>query len=386
MDTSGWPFAEGDELFADCPFGLARVSVDRRLVRVNAALAGLRGVRPETMVGRSCCDLFGGSVPRLACPAVSSARTVGQADRGTAEGADASEDEARCAGCPIAGCLERGEVQQLERPVGDRLVRVSAWPTRLGGGVAGAVLLVADISGERTAREQLLRMQRLAAIGAMTAGVSHELKNPLTTIEGFAHLLRRRGDLPAEAVAQLDRLFGETQRCTRIVSRLLKFARQRDDGKAVLDLNSVVRDAVDLMRYQGSASRVAIRETYHGVPLLVFGDSLGLQQVVQNIVRNALDAIGETRRGGSLDVCTRPEDGRAVVELANDGPPLADTARIFQAFYTTKKPDEGTGLGLSMSQAIVQGHGGTIEAENTPRGVLFRIVLPTHSPHPSPLR
>jgi signal transduction histidine kinase len=397
QDTDGRPLGERDVPFTDCPLGMARVSPDRRLVGVNHALAALWTLRPEKLIGRPCCEALGpagriveggewsveragadsldpsssGALPSTLAPSTSCLDEAGGQGEGKTE-------ERLCAktGCPVLKCLATGEAQEFERPVGNRVVRAVTWPTWSRGAVSGAILLVTDVTADRAVWQQLFQTQRLAAIGTMTAGVAHELKNPLTTIEGFAQLLSRRRDLPEDAVAQISRLLGEAQRCTRIVSRLLKFARQKDDGKAVLDLNSVVRDSVELMRYQSSASSVQVHESYHPVPLLVVGDGLGLQQVVQSIVRNALDAIAETRRAGNLRVRTCPQDGRVVLELENDGPPLGNPSMLFQPFYTTKRPGEGTGLGLSTSRAIVQGHGGTIAAENTPQGVLFRVSLP----------
>ena len=373
QDTDGRPLGERDVPFTDCPLGMARVSPDRRLVGVNHALAALWTLRPEKLIGRPCCEALGPPLPGV----FANSRAEGKWPEAGGQG-EGKTEERLCAktGCPVLKCLATGEAQEFERPVGNRVVRAVTWPTWSRGAVSGAILLVTDVTADRAVWQQLFQTQRLAAIGTMTAGVAHELKNPLTTIEGFAHLLSRRRDLPEDAVAQISRLLGEAQRCTRIVSRLLKFARQKDDGKAVLDLNSVVRDSIELMRYQSSASSVQVHESYHPVPLLVVGDGLGLQQVVQSIVRNALDAIAETRRGGNLRVRTCPQDGRVVLELENDGPPLGDPSMVFQPFYTTKRPGEGTGLGLSTSRAIVQGHGGTIAAENTPQGVLFRVSLP----------
>jgi len=224
-------------------------------------------------------------------------------------------------------------------------------------------------------RERLRETQKLAAIGLMTSGVVHELKNPLTSIGGFARLLQRRGGLADEAMGYLERIWKQVDRCEHIVGKLLSFARPKNCPETVLDINQIAREAVDLLRYNLTTSGFEIHEDYHPTPLLTIGRQYDLQQVVLNIVNNAADAMREAHGGGDLVVRTVRADAWVVMEFENDGPPLSDPHKIFEPFYTTKEVGKGTGLGLSVSLSIVGDHAGTICARNTPRGVLFRVAL-----------
>ena len=245
-----------------------------------------------------------------------------------------------------------------------------------------ATRTIADLTTPTELRRQLVHAQRLSAVGQMTCGVAHELKNPLTSILGYAQLLRRCGGLPDEADTYIGRIVTEAQRCEHMVSGLLRFTRQEGAGKVITDLNSVVRESIELLRYQLTTSGVAVHEDYAATPLPTVADPCQLRQVAHNLVQNAFDAMREARDGGHLTVRTRQGDGRVIVELEDDGPGLEDLVRAFEPFYTTKDAGGGTGLGLAVSRSIVEAHGGTISAENTGRGALFRVELPSATPSP----
>jgi len=349
------PPAQWRALFDDSPLAIAYLSPDLRLTRVNHLFAALSERTAGELLGRHCYEVLGeqGAAPQT--------------------GAEAS----LCSFCRAVESLRRGVVERFERPLGERVLRVVSSPmTDRGGRTQGAVLMLADATAERELQRQLLEAQKLAAIGTMTSGVAHELKNPLTSISGFAQLLRKREDLPEDAKAHIERVCGEAQRCERIVRNLLKFTRRKSEGRALVDVNSIVKESLELLRYQLSTSGIQVHEDYHPAPLPTVGEYCELQQVVHNIVSNAFDAMREANRGGKLMVRTRPEERRVVVEFENDGSELPDPDKIFLPFYTTKKAGEGTGLGLSVSESIVRKHGGTMEAKNTPDGVLFRVILP----------
>ena len=339
----------------DAPFALAYVSSELRLMHVNDLFADLCERAPGELLGRFCYEVLGEHNP------------------------DGHGDELKpgpCSFCRTLECLRTGTTQRFERTLGERVLGVVSSPLKdRWGRKQGAVLMLTEAPAQQEPRRRLHETQKLAALGLMTSGVVHELKNPLTSIGGFAQLLRRRGGLPEEAMAHLERICSEARRCEHIVGSLLTFARRKDAGKTVVDINHIVREAVEFLRYQISTSGVQIHEDYHPAPLPTVGHHYDLQQVVLNIVSNAFDAMREAHRGGNLVVRTRPEDGRVVMEFENDGPPLADPDKVFAPFYTTKEIGEGTGLGLSVSLSIVRDHAGTICAMNTPRGVLFRVAL-----------
>ncbi len=350
------PLTEWRALFHDSPLAIAYVSPDLRLVRVNGRFAMLCGCMAGEVLGRHCYEVCGEE------PAAPS------------EGAAAAPQP--CPSCRVAETLQAGAVVEFDRPHGRSILHVVASPViERWGEVTGAVLMIADVTSERAQRQQVIEAQRLATVGTMTSGVAHELRNPLTSILGFAQLLRRRTDLPEGARAQLERIWTEAQRCDHIVSNLLKFTRRSGRAKAPVDVNRVVIESLDLLRHPLQAGGVQVHQALHPQPLQVMGHFCELQQVVQNIVKNALDALS-TVRGGNVTLRTLPRDASVLMEFENDGPRIAEPHKLFQPFFTTKEPGKGTGLGLSVSDAIVRDHGGRIEAMNAPGGVLFRITLP----------
>jgi len=367
------PLTEWRALFHDSPLAIAYVSQDLRLVRVNGPFAVLCGRMAGEVLGRHCYEALG--EPPHGGPAAAD-RASGSEARGPQQAAPK-----RCSFCRVRETLRTGHVQEFDRPFGRATLRVVASPVaERHGQVTGAVLMIAEVTVERELRQQVIASQRLAAAGTMTSGVAHELRNPLTSVLGFAQLLRRRADLPDGARPQIERIWSEARRCDFIVSNLLKFTRRKNDTKALVDVNRVVADSLDLLRYPIQTCRVRIHQCFHPEPLHVLGHFCELQQVVQNIVNNALDALREARQVGNLTLRTLPKDSWVVMEFENDGPGIAEPNKLFQPFYTTKEAGEGTGLGLSVSDAIVRDHGGRIEAMNMAQGVVFRVALPRAAP------
>ncbi|MBM4033347.1 MAG: PAS domain S-box protein [Planctomycetes bacterium] len=349
------PLTEWRALFHDSPLAIAYVSHDLRLLRVNGPFAVLCGRMAGELLGRHCYEVFG---------------------EHALEG-DTLERPKPCSFCRARETLRTGEVAEFDRPFGQATLRVVASPVgEHRGKITGAVLMIANVTAERELRRQLVECQRLASVGTMTSSVAHELKNPLTCILGFAQLLRQDAALPEAARAHLGRIWNEARRCDHIVAGLLKFTRRRDSTKAVLDVNQLIAESLGLLHHPIQTSRVRLHESLHHEPLPVLGHFCELQQVVQNIVNNALDALRDARQGGNLTLRTFPRDSWAVMEFENDGPRFAEPHRLFQPFYTTKGAGQGTGLGLCVSDAIVRDHGGRIEAINMPQGVMFRIALP----------
>jgi len=275
------PLTEWRALFHDSPLAIAYVSRDLRLLRVNGPFAVLCGRMAGEVLGRHCYEVFG--------------------ERATE---DAPAPQSRpCSFCRVRETLRTGDVQEFERPFGQAILRVVASPVgERRGEVTGAVLMIADVTAERQLREQVVAAQRLASVGVMTSGVAHELRNPLTSVLGFAQLLRQRADLPEGTRGQLERIWSEARRCDHIVNSLLKFTRRRGDTKALVDVNRVVLDSLDLLRYPIEASRVRVNQCLHAEPLRVVGHFCELQQVVQNIVNNALDALREATRSAERGV------------------------------------------------------------------------------------
>jgi len=232
----------------------------------------------------------------------------------------------------------------------------------------------------QAAEERLVHAAKLAAVGEMAAGIAHELNNPLTTVTGFSELLL--SELPVDAAhrSDVELVLREARRAGDVVRQLLDFARQGDRLRVLISLNDVVRDVVALTSHLIRTSGVSLElKLLEDLPSTLV-DKNQLQQVVLNLIHNALQAMPG---GGALEIGTagRARDGRswAVCWVQDSGTGIepALRERIFEPFFTTRGDRGGTGLGLSVSYGIVTDHGGKLEVESEPgHGSVFSIWLP----------
>jgi len=244
----------------------------------------------------------------------------------------------------------------------------------------GAVLLLEDttekVGLERSARQA----EKLAALGTLSAGLAHELNNPVGIISSRIDLMLQEAEelgLPPQVRQDLEVLHRHSQRVSRIARGLLSFARQSPGDRGLLDLNRVVEDTMLLLEKQVSKEGITVRRSLARDLPPMQGDPNALQQVVLNLLTNARDAM---RDGGEIRIETgtvagRPGWLRLVVADNGPGIPLDRLPRIFDPFYTTKA--QGTGLGLSVSYGIVRELQGTIDVQSQPgKGTTFTLTFP----------
>lgn len=228
----------------------------------------------------------------------------------------------------------------------------------------------------RQMQEQLLRSERLAAIGQLAAGVSHEIDNPVGIILGLAELLLEETPAADPRRDDLLAIIEECRRCKRITGGLLGFARPAEAHWDRIDLGRLVGDTIDSLRHQKLFRDLVIDVRRPANALEVTGDADQLRQVLVNLLLNAAQAMKER---GRLAVTLQEENAQVELTVDDDGPgiPADDVERVFQPFVTTKAPGEGTGLGLALCRKLVEGHGGTIGAEASPLGgARLRVTLP----------
>lgn len=273
----------------------------------------------------------------------------------------------------------RGAQARLEirfpREQGTRVIAVAL--TGLPDADPPSVLLLGrDITGEREMRSRLMETERLAAIGELVAGVAHEVNNPLGSISAFAQLLLRDATLVGDHRESVEVIRSETLRASQVVKDLLAFARRSPSERHAIDLNDVVERSVRLRGYQLATGHVQLELRLASALPNVDGDQRQLQQVVLNLVTNAIQAMAP-QTTGTLRIATRVDGTDVVLEVSDTGTgvPMSVRPHIFEPFFTTKPEGEGTGLGLSVSYGIIAAHGGRIQLVDTPPGTGATFVM-----------
>jgi PAS domain S-box-containing protein len=235
-----------------------------------------------------------------------------------------------------------------------------------------------DITSRRRMERQLHRADRLASLGQISAGIAHEINNPLGVILGFTQLIMRSENKAGQNYADLKTIERQAQNCKAIVEDLLKFARATDTRKTYVDLNQCLHEMVSLLSHHFELDEIALEADLHPHLPQVMGDTEKIKQVFMNLLVNAGQAISEQ---GSVRIETVPDLDRGQVRISISdtgcGIPPELTDKIFDPFFTTKPVGDGTGLGLSVSYGIIRDHGGTIDVKSeVGKGTVFTVTLP----------
>jgi signal transduction histidine kinase len=234
----------------------------------------------------------------------------------------------------------------------------------------------------RDAERTLVTAQRLAAMGTLAAGIAHDINNPLGGMINAVRALRRE-DLPPEKRLEYLALVEEgLERVAHTVQKVLQFTPHRV-APGPCDLAAVAGRAMDLARHRAEAAGAALAAAFPPGGLPVFGDPWELQQVVLNLLVNAVDAVVETRRGsGAVSIEGTAGEGEVRLLVKDDGVGMTEEqlARAFDLFYTTKEVGAGTGLGLSMVHSTVESHGGRVTLRSRRgEGTTVEVVLPRYA-------
>ncbi len=233
-------------------------------------------------------------------------------------------------------------------------------------------------------QQQMIQSEKLAAIGTLAAGIAHEVNNPLA---GLKNCIRRMGSNPANAdqnIKYLALMKIAVERIELVVSGLLQFVRTQPTEKATVHMATVVENALMLVGHRLETSRITVDKQLATSELGFRGSRNQIEQVIVNLLLNAVDAIDE--RAVSEPNCTKKivlnldcRDGQIIMAIRDNGVGMTQetTDKIFDPFFTTKSSGRGTGLGLSVSRTIVREHGGELTVESTPGvGTTFTLRLP----------
>jgi two-component system NtrC family sensor kinase len=248
---------------------------------------------------------------------------------------------------------------------------------------------IRDLTDQERLQTELIQAQKMEATGQLVSGVAHELNNPLASILGFSQLIRRDPSLPEELRHDADLLIEEAARTRRIVQNLLDFARQRPPERHKTAIRGLIDSVVALQSYSIGAGLIEVEvDVPDGLPSVEL-DRGQLQQVLVNLTHNAIYAI-KTGGGGRIRISAStegpPDALRVRLTVMDDGPGVEPqhVDRLFEAFFTTKPPADGTGLGLSVSYGIVAAHGGELRYGPAAwgRGAAFTFDLPVRAVPP----
>lgn len=233
------------------------------------------------------------------------------------------------------------------------------------------------------ARAHLVEVERLATIGQSMAGLVHDINAPLTAAMTLAQMIQSDAVADGTSRDRAGQIIQAAQRAQRLVRELLTMAKPRPPTFETVDLNALVKQTMDLERPQCSVAGIKLVADFQADLPRVTADPHRLGQVLMNLLANARQAIEAAEQGRSLTVRTRRRAEMLEIHVADDGPGIPDEfkAKIFDWFFTTKPPGEGTGLGLAVSREILQAHGGNLRLEDTPSGgATFVLEIPRERP------
>jgi two-component system sensor histidine kinase HydH len=282
----------------------------------------------------------------------------------------------------IVGSLDEGPAfiaREMDCPLGNgQTVPLEIIASRLqapGGEILGVVILFRDISDLQALKGEIARTQHLAALGSLAAGVAHEIRNPLSSIKGFATYFKERyREIPAD-LETAEIMIGEVERLNRVIGQLLEFARPTTLNLEKGSLAALIEEVLKIIAGEMEEKGIALKRELISLPAISF-DRDKMKQVFLNLFLNALGAMD---KGGVLTVkAQRVNEQRVRIEIIDTGTGIAreDLGRIFDPYFTTKP--SGTGLGMAIVQKILTAHHGEINLESEPgKGTRAIITLPS---------
>jgi two-component system NtrC family sensor kinase len=343
-------------------------AIDReyKIVRVNKSYAGFVKLPIREILGRQCYEVFW----KLSAP---------------------------CERCPAGRTFLQGTPETNQRfsqrdLMNVRYFNVGTYPVAGADGATENVIeYIRDVTEEKNIMEQLIRSEKLATIGTMTAGIAHEMINPLSGISGTVTNMLKAPDkygLNPKGVQRVSTLRDAAARATMIMKDLLHLSRKEEGTSVLTDINTIVRKAVNAVQLKGMSS-IEYKLLLEKTMPMVLCDPVKIEQVVINITTNAVQSIVEKRErlalagkehNGMIIISTQPVDGMAHVDIIDNGMGISDDVKgkIFDPFFTTRAPGEGTGLGLSVCHRIVEEHNGRIVVESNNGLTTFSVILPVH--------
>jgi PAS domain S-box-containing protein len=344
--------------------GVLVVDSEDRVVAANQAVASLLGRPGEELAGEDCCSLFGVD--------------------------DKLSEECLARETFRTDTLHKTIRTFRDRSGRERDLEFYASPIRDGSGkVTQVVEVIRDITERKKLEGELLHSERLASLGMLASGVSHEIKNPLasivTCIEGLQRMLKNsRSSLEPEELNKFNKYLAlskkEAERCKVITDKLLILSRRSLPSTGATDVNTCLSETISLLEFEAKRCNIEVEQKLDpSLPLLKANES-DLREVFFNVVLNSIQAMEEN--GGRLSALTDFRDEYIEVTISDTGHGIEkeDMSKIFEPFFTRKPPGRGTGLGLSICSNIMKQMGGDISVRSVPgRGAEFSLRFPVNA-------
>jgi signal transduction histidine kinase len=286
---------------------------------------------------------------------------------------------------------EDGELNKLSTALNEMMAKISRDKEQLRQNVLALEKANEDL---RQAQREVIRAEKLASVGRLSAGIAHEIGNPIGIILGYLDLLKSKNQLPEEGIDYIERAESEVQRINSIIRQLLNLSRPLKGEPMIVSVHQLLQEMVHTVTIQPLMSNISFQLALEAESDLVLADPDHLRQVFLNLLINAADAISAAMReqSGQIRISSQvvndfadqhwPRRRMLKIMIADDGQGIAEEhlSTIFDPFYTTKDPGKGTGLGLSVSLTIIHQLGGSITADSTRgTGTTMTVHLPLQS-------
>ena len=330
------------------------ISLDHKILDINEAFLNKLGLTREQTIGQCCHEIT-------------------------------HRNMEPCSGkkhpCPLAEVVETGKPSRtthihLDQDGNKHHVSISCYPLVEKGVLKGVIEVSKDITKDIEFEKKMMQQEKLVSIGRLSAGVAHEINNPLTTILTSSMLIQEDLEPGSEIHKELAIISNEALRCRKIVKSLLDFARQSKSFKKLDDINEVINESLILTRKQAKFKDIVLdTRLATNLPSL----SIDRDKIQQTLINLTLNAIEATPSGGSIRILSQYFEKKKAIKIVvsdtGEGIAPEHLDKIFDPFFTTKK--NGTGLGLAITHGIIEQHGGTIVAKSTQGvGTTFYITLP----------
>lgn len=344
--------AFSDHVVQNMPMGLVALEGEHRIASFNRTASTILGIPGRKALGRAAAEILPRELGTLLDAAPANGHVLEQEIECPLEGGGS---------VPLAA-----SVSNLKSPEGES---------------AGKLLLFRDMTEVRTLKKEVERTRRLAAVGRLAAGVAHEIRNPLSSIKGFATYFKERYSDMEEDRRTAGIMIQEVDRLNRVIGQLLEFARPMVLDRKPVSPGVIVGHALKMIEARAAGQGVGIESRIHSEPLPMDADRMA--QVMLNLLLNSLEAMPD---GGTLSVTVDIDDSnryaRFTVRDTGKGIASDDLTHVFDPYFTTKS--SGTGLGLAVVHKIVESHGGEVHVESEKgKGTTFTVLLPLDPKEPT---